>query len=191
MLIRRRRHPWYNYRYNCKWSKCVGTKILVVIAAVALIALVIGAVMVMKGSSGGSAAKTATPKPAASGAVKAAETGKLQVTDETTGTGDESVAGKSVTVNYTGTLQDGTVFDSTAKEGGKPFTFTLGGGQVIKGWDQGVVGMKVGGKRKLVIPPDLGYGSQGAGSSIPPNATLTFEIELLKVADASSSSAGQ
>jgi FKBP-type peptidyl-prolyl cis-trans isomerase len=142
----------------------------------------------MKGSSGGSAAKTATPKPSASGDVKAAAT-KLEVTDEKVGTGDEAVAGKSVTVNYTGTLQDGTVFDSTAKEGGQPFSFTLGGGQVIKGWDQGVVGMKVGGKRKLVIPPDLGYGSQGAGSSIPPNATLTFEITLLKVADASPSPA--
>ena len=91
------------------------------------------------------------------------------------------MAGKSVTVTYTGTLADGTIFDSTDKDGGKPFTFNLGAGQVIKGWDMGVVGMKVGGTRKLVIPPDLAYGSQGAGSTIPPNATLTFVVTLLNV----------
>ncbi len=100
--------------------------------------------------------------------------------DEVVGTGAEAVAGKSVTVHYVGMLPDGTVFDAS-KNHGQPFTFTLGAGQVIKGWDQGVAGMKVGGKRKLIIPPDMAYGSQGAGGVIPPNATLIFEVELLDV----------
>ena len=104
---------------------------------------------------------------------------QLQVTDETVGTGAEAVAGKSITVNYTGTLTNGTTFDSSYSRN-QPFTFTLGEGQVIKGWDEGVVGMKVGGKRKLVIPPSLGYGDQAQGS-IPPNSTLIFEIELVSV----------
>ena len=86
-----------------------------------------------------------------------------------------------VVVNYTGTLEDGSVFDSSLKAGRGPFTFTLGVGSVIKGWDFGVKGMKVGGKRTLTIPPELGYGSRGAGNVIPPNATLIFEIDLLKV----------
>lgn len=104
----------------------------------------------------------------------------LKIEDEVVGTGTEAVAGKSVTVNYVGTLTDGTKFDSSYDRN-QPFTFNLGAGQVIKGWDEGVVGMKVGGKRKLTIPPSLGYGAQGAGSVIPPNATLVFEVELLKV----------
>ncbi len=103
----------------------------------------------------------------------------LQKTDEVIGTGDEAVAGKKVTVNYVGTLTNGNKFDSSYDRN-EPFSFTLGGGQVIQGWDQGVAGMKVGGKRKLVIPPELGYGSPGAGT-IPANSTLIFEIELLKV----------
>jgi FKBP-type peptidyl-prolyl cis-trans isomerase FkpA len=105
---------------------------------------------------------------------------QLQITDQVVGTGAEAVAGKSVTVHYTGTLTNGQKFDSSLDRG-QPFTFNLGTGQVIQGWDQGVAGMKVGGKRKLVIPPDLGYGAQGAGASIPPNATLVFDVELLKV----------
>jgi FKBP-type peptidyl-prolyl cis-trans isomerase len=95
------------------------------------------------------------------------------------GTGAEAVAGKKISVNYVGTLADGTKFDSSYDRN-QPFEFTLGAGQVIAGWDQGVAGMKVGGKRKLVIPPSLGYGSQANGS-IPANSTLTFEVELLAV----------
>ena len=86
-----------------------------------------------------------------------------------------------VVVNYTGTLEDGSVFDSSLNPGREPFTFTLGAGSVIKGWDLSVLGMKVGGKRKLTIPPELGYGDQGAGGVIPPGATLIFEVELLEV----------
>lgn len=104
---------------------------------------------------------------------------QLQKTDETVGTGAEAVAGDTVTVNYTGTLENGTVFDSSYSRN-QPFSFKLGAGQVIKGWDEGVVGMKVGGKRKLVIPPSLGYGDQATGS-IPANSTLIFQIQLLSV----------
>jgi peptidylprolyl isomerase len=149
----------------------VGTKILVIIASVALIAVVIGAVLVLKGG-GGSAKASPSPSPAASG--------KLESTDEVVGTGAEAKEGSTITVKYTGTLQDGTVFDSTEKQGGQPATFTLAKGQLIDGWVQGIPGMKVGGKRKLVIPPDLGYGASGNGS-IPGNSTLTFEIELVDV----------
>ena len=104
----------------------------------------------------------------------------LQIGDEVVGTGAEAVAGKMVAVHYTGTLLNGTKFDSSLDRG-EPFEFSLGAGYVIKGWDEGVQGMKVGGKRKLIIPSDLGYGSRGAGSAIPPNATLVFDVELLGV----------
>jgi peptidylprolyl isomerase len=104
----------------------------------------------------------------------------LTVTDEVVGSGPAAKAGDTVTVNYVGALPDGTVFDASANHG-QPFSFTLGAGQVIPGWDQGLVGMKVGGKRKLIIPPDMAYGAQGAGGVIPPNATLLFEVELVKI----------
>jgi FKBP-type peptidyl-prolyl cis-trans isomerase FkpA len=102
---------------------------------------------------------------------------QLKSEDLVVGTGAEAVDGKKVSVQYTGWLTDGKKFDSSYDRN-QPFTFTLGGGQVIKGWDEGVKGMKVGGKRRLIIPADMGYGSQGAGGIIPPGATLVFDVEL-------------
>ena len=104
----------------------------------------------------------------------------LQYVDEVVGTGAAPAKGNTVSVHYTGTLTDGSKFDSSVDRG-QPFEFTIGVGQVIKGWDEGVLSMKVGGKRKLIIPPDLGYGARGAGGVIPPNATLLFDVELLGV----------
>jgi FKBP-type peptidyl-prolyl cis-trans isomerase FkpA len=104
----------------------------------------------------------------------------LIIEDVTIGDGPLASAGQRVTVHYTGWLEDGEKFDSS-KDRDEPFDFSLGGGRVIKGWDEGVQGMKVGGTRKLTIPPALGYGARGAGGVIPPNATLVFEVELLGV----------
>lgn len=108
----------------------------------------------------------------------------LQYEDTTPGTGATAAAGQRVSVHYTGWLfnngQQGAKFDSS-KDRGQPFQFGLGAGQVIKGWDEGVQGMQVGGTRRLVIPAELGYGARGAGGVIPPNATLLFEVELLAV----------
>ena len=105
----------------------------------------------------------------------------LIIEDIVEGDGTEANDYNKVVVNYTGKLEDGSVFDSSLNPGREPFTFTLGVGSVIKGWDLGVKGMKVGGKRKLTIPADLGYGDRGAGSVIPPGAILLFEVELLEV----------
>lgn len=111
-----------------------------------------------------------------------AATAGLQITDVVMGTGTEAVAGDTVTVNYVGSFPNGQVFDASANHGADGFSFVLGAGEVIKGWDEGVLGMKVGGERKLVVPPDLGYGATGTlGGPIPPNATLDFTITLLKV----------
>ena len=104
----------------------------------------------------------------------------LVIEEMIVGSGDEAQAGQSVSVHYTGWLMDGTKFDSS-KDRGDPFGFPLGRGQVIAGWDQGVQGMRIGGKRKLTIPSELGYGARGAGGVIPPNATLVFEVELLAI----------
>jgi FKBP-type peptidyl-prolyl cis-trans isomerase len=104
----------------------------------------------------------------------------LKYIDEKVGTGTEAKAGDMVDVHYTGWLKNGTKFDSS-KDRGKPFTFPLGGRRVIKGWDEGVAGMKEGGKRKLIIPYDLAYGEDGRPPTIPPRAELTFEVELIKV----------
>jgi FKBP-type peptidyl-prolyl cis-trans isomerase FkpA len=104
----------------------------------------------------------------------------LEYEDLAVGTGNAAKSGDSVQVHYTGWLTDGTKFDSS-HDRRSPFGFTLGAGNVIKGWDEGVAGMKVGGKRKLQIPPALGYGARGAGGVIPPNAQLVFEVELLAI----------
>ncbi|MBI2278556.1 MAG: FKBP-type peptidyl-prolyl cis-trans isomerase [Candidatus Brennerbacteria bacterium] len=105
----------------------------------------------------------------------------LKIEDIVAGTGVEAVAGKLISVHYTGWLADGKKFDSSYDHGA-PFSFQLGSGQVIKGWDEGVAGMKVGGKRKLTIPPELGYGGANVGGGlIPPNSTLVFEVELLSL----------
>ena len=122
-----------------------------------------------KDSTGASGAATTPTTPTAGGEVK--------IEEVKAGTGAEAVSGKTVSVHYTGTLTDGKKFDSSLDRG-QPFKFQLGAGQVIQGWEKGIAGMKVGGKRKLTIPPELGYGERGAGNVIPPNSTLVFDVEL-------------
>jgi len=107
-------------------------------------------------------------------------TSGLKIEELSEGEGSIAESGQTVSVHYTGWLTDGTKFDSS-KDRDQPFRFNLGAGMVIKGWDEGVAGMKIGGKRKLTIPPQLGYGSRGAGGVIPPDATLVFEVELLDI----------
>jgi len=136
-------------------------------------------------SAAGSAAAQDPARPAESAkpaerAAEAPSNEKLETKDLVVGKGAEAKTGDHVKVHYVGTLTNGSEFDSSKKHG-KPFEFDLGGGNVIKGWDQGVVGMKVGGKRKLTVPPSLGYGARGFPPVIPPSSTLLFEVELLEV----------
>lgn len=157
-----------------------------------VIFVVVGGIAVFSGKGVSKKQLLATPpptstivntiEPIATGSAKPVtmEVDKLIILDERVGTGAEAVAGKKVTVNYAGTLTDGTKFDSSYDRG-TPFSFNLGAGEVIAGWDQGVAGMKVGGKRKLTIPSTLAYGPQGIPGAIPGGATLVFEVELLKV----------
>ena len=145
-----------------------------VIAVIAILAVVYGCGKSEKSgasSSSGLAKVSGTPTTTPSG---------LQYWDLVVGTGPAAVPGNLVHVHYSGYLSSGEKFDSS-RDRGEPFSFPLGAGQVIKGWDEGVAGMKVGGQRQLRIPPELGYGSAGAGGAIPPNATLVFDVELLGV----------
>lgn len=126
-------------------------------------------------------------QPATPPTLKTSSALLFQKLDIAVGVGDELVAGKTAVVHYTGWLFDpgapenkGTKFDSS-RDRGEPFRFAVGSGQVIKGWDEGVVGMRIGGQRRLIIPPEMGYGARGAGSSIPPNAALLFDVELLTI----------
>ncbi len=143
------------------------------IALVPILAL-LGAVVLLAGCAQSAASTAASP-----GNVVTLENG-LKIEDLVVGSGAEVQNGQTASMHYTGWLVDGTKFDSSLDRG-QTFPFVLGAGRVIKGWDQGVLGMKVGGKRKLTIPPELGYGSRGAGGVIPPNATLIFEVELVDV----------
>jgi peptidylprolyl isomerase len=131
-------------------------------------------------SSNGASAQSSDSAATAAQMAQLNAVTQLEGKDLTVGTGATAEAGDSVTVNYVGMLTNGTVFDASASHGTTGFTFNLGAGQVIKGWDEGVVGMKVGGKRELVIPASLGYGAQAVGS-IPANSVLVFEVELLNV----------
>jgi FKBP-type peptidyl-prolyl cis-trans isomerase len=146
----------------------------------ALVAIAVVSIAALSACTKKSAETTSatTETSATTDATKAESDLKIENVKE--GTGAEAVNGKQVSVHYTGTLTDGKKFDSSVDRG-QPFKFVLGTGQVIRGWDLGVAGMKVGGKRKLTIPPQLGYGERGAGGVIPPNATLLFEVELLEV----------
>lgn len=139
-------------------------------------------------SNGALAASTAAPKamPARHGSMKAPAKSVtthsgLKYTDLVVGKGPMPKVGQTISVLYTGKLTNGNVFDSTAKRNNEPFETPIGVGQVIKGWDEGMLTMRVGGKRRLTIPPDLGYGASGAGGVIPPNATLVFDVELLAI----------
>lgn len=144
--------------------------------------LLVGVVMAACSDRDNKPSGEAKPSAAASGASEAVTTASgLSYVDLVAGSGPAPAAGKPVKVHYTGWLENGTKFDSSVDRG-EPFVFTIGAGEVIPGWDEGVMSMKVGGKRRLIVPPQLGYGAAGAGGVIPPDATLIFEVELLDVA---------
>jgi FKBP-type peptidyl-prolyl cis-trans isomerase len=161
----------------------MSTRILFTTKFVAVLAGLLVTVACGQGDQGATAQKD----QASTGVSDVSSITALQSTDVVAGTGAEATGGKTVSVHYTGWLYNptapdhhGNKFDSS-RDRNEPFSFLLGGGQVIQGWDQGVAGMKVGGKRTLVIPPAMGYGARGAGGVIPPNAVLVFDVELLGV----------
>jgi FKBP-type peptidyl-prolyl cis-trans isomerase FkpA len=125
--------------------------------------------------------KKTEPEPDPAAVRKPPPAAELKIEELRPGTGQEAKSGDRVKVHYTGTLTDGTKFDSSHDHNDEPFEFTLGNGEVIKGWDEGVAGMKVGGKRKLTVPPKKGYGDAGSPPKIPPRSTLIFEVELLGI----------
>lgn len=146
---------------------------------VAAIATVLAVACTKKAEDSTTQPSTDTQTTQTTTTTTAATAAKVETTDSVVGKGAEAVNGKAITVHYTGTLKDGTKFDSSVDRK-EPFTFTLGAGQVIKGWEQGIVGMKVGGKRKLTIPAELAYGNNAVGA-IPANSTLIFDVELIEV----------
>jgi FKBP-type peptidyl-prolyl cis-trans isomerase len=160
--------------YSATEENLIQHKFIPLLTVFAVLAMTSGCSDTKKSSAPSTSSPTKVngpPKTTASG---------LQYWDIVVGTGATAGAGNPVTVHYTGWLASGEKFDSSVDRG-QPFSFPLGAGQVIKGWDEGVAGMKVGGKRQLRIPPELGYGARGAGGVIPPNATLIFDVELLEV----------
>lgn len=152
----------------------------IIITVTILILLGIGIYLLPK-SSEDSKKINISPPPSTKAQKDASSSAKLKIEDIKEGSGSAIVkTGDTVVMHYTGTLENGTKFDSSIDRN-QPFETKIGVGQVIKGWDEGVPGMKVGGKRRLTIPPDLGYGMQGAGDKIPPNSTLIFDVELLQI----------
>ena len=151
------------------------SKQFIISVIIGILVLVVFAYFIFGLNGSSNTGTPSQPNPQAS----TATTDKLQIQDEKIGSGAAVQKGDTININYVGTLTNGTKFDASADHGG-PFTTQIGVGQVIKGWDEGIIGMKVGGKRKLIIPPSLGYGNQNMGS-IPPNSTLIFQVELVGI----------
>ncbi len=148
---------------------------LLLIAALVVVVIVVALIILNRNKQPATNAPGLTP-----GANSTTTASGMQIEDLTVGSGAQAKVGDQVVVNYTGWLPDGTKFDSSVDRN-KPFEFSLGSGEVISGWDEGVAGMQVGGKRRLTVPPDLAYGQAGYAGVIPPNATLIFEVELMEI----------